>query len=352
MKKILLTLVTVLSAVFCQAQVTPPSGVTQESWTFHSTYHEPESADEEIEQSVQIAISGTDIYVQMINPFAQSMRLWIKGTIDATAGTATFPIQKITASYGGVWMSGLSESGVGPVVFSYSDGMMMCTDQYIQFCDNQQGNNPYCYHSMTTYLRAIADDPVVEAPTGLKTTAYIFTGNKLNYDDQGNYAGYEEVKYNVKVGFYNNSQEVYIQGLCSYLPDGWVKGTVGEEFLGDLPYTFEAGQCYGKYGYYQLYLAGRYGNYLQNMVFNYDKQTREFTNEGGLYLVVNAHKSQPRPVDIFSTAKLSPGSVVAIEGIDADKSATQDAWYSLQGIRMAKPTKGLYIRDGKMIIVK
>ncbi|MCD8304841.1 MAG: hypothetical protein LUC86_08485 [Prevotellaceae bacterium] len=52
-----------------------------------------------------------------------------------------------------------------------------------------------------------------------------------------------------------------------------------------------------------------------------------------------------------SLTYLSPVAT-AIEGLKAEASANSEAVYTLQGIRVSKPTKGIYIKGGKKIVVK
>lgn len=42
----------------------------------------------------------------------------------------------------------------------------------------------------------------------------------------------------------------------------------------------------------------------------------------------------------------------AIEKVDADKAADDGAWYTIQGVKVAQPAKGIYIHNGKKVIVK
>ena len=42
----------------------------------------------------------------------------------------------------------------------------------------------------------------------------------------------------------------------------------------------------------------------------------------------------------------------AIQGVDAEQGVDDGAWYTLQGVRVEKPGKGLYIHNGKTVVVK
>ena len=42
----------------------------------------------------------------------------------------------------------------------------------------------------------------------------------------------------------------------------------------------------------------------------------------------------------------------AIQNVTTHPATTDDAWYTLQGVRVAQPTRGLYIHNGKKVVVK
>ena len=340
MKKMLLTMVAALMAVLnISAQTTPPTGVEQKEFSFFGLFYEAGgSTAETVEESVKVAVSGSDIYLQMPNPFNGIG--WIKGTIDGE--TATFPVQQIaTWSTTPIYISGLSENGVGNIVFAYSEEMMTCNDQYIQFTNDQAGKNAYAYFTSVIINLPPEDDPVVTLPEGLQATTMEFTGNQMLFDEEGAYAGFQEVKHDVKVAF-NGNTEVYVQGLCSYLPEGWVKGTITDGSFGDKTVTFAKGQCFGKYGFYQLYIGSRQGSAFTDMVFDYVAQTRTFSNEVGYYMVINASKTDPMPIDMFATAKIAPKT----NGIAPTLSATEHAatYTDLQGRSVTNAAKGLLLK--------
>ena len=46
-----------------------------------------------------------------------------------------------------------------------------------------------------------------------------------------------------------------------------------------------------------------------------------------------------------------PLPVTAIEAVETEK-AEDGAWYTIQGVRVDKPAKGLYIHNGRKVVVK
>lgn len=112
---------------------------------------------------------------------------------------------------------------------------------------------------------------VVVAPEGLETEEYSVTAR--NYKDDSDVSG------SVYIGF--DGSDVYIQGLSTYLPDAWVKGTLDGTTI-----TFPYGQYLGNYG-------GSYDMYLNTLlsadvVFNYDAEAGTLTAQNEFFLVDNS----------------------------------------------------------------
>ena len=309
-----------------------------------------ESQSEDLNEDVKVRIDGSSFAVQGLSGFDPT--IWLTGTI--SDGVATFAKRQSAGSYNDTALYFIGYDGKETdITFSYDEATGVLVAQQYILCISAGGGTYQMLQNVVLSPKSgdnVAPQ-VVTPPADLQASPYVFTGLRMLTDDEGNYAGTEEVNYNVKVGFYNNNSEVYIQGLCQYLPEAWVKGTVGEDFLGDKPVTFAAGQYYGQYGLYPLYMVARYGNQLTDMVFNYDEMTKTFTNDGGVYLVLNLMANQPAPIEIFVTATLRPGTYTAIESVTDNKSA-DDAWYSQQGVRVAHPSKGIFIKGGKKVVVK
>jgi hypothetical protein len=129
-----------------------------------------------------------------------------------------------------------------------------------------------------------------------------------------------------------------------------VKGTVSDGAFGDKDVTVAAGQYYGQYGLYPLYIVARYGNELTDMKFVYDPQTREFKNEGGVYMVLNVMPNQPAPIEIYATVSLTPGTLSGIKDVENTKVPGATSYYNLSGQRVKNPSKGIFIVKGKKVL--
>ena len=329
-----------MAAMSSYAQTTPPAEAEQKEYSFFGLYHDANYGDSQEETTVLVAVDGTDLYIQMPNPV--NGQAWIKGTISGE--TATFAPQAIGV-HGGTtyYITGRSEGDViGNVVFSYSESMMSCNDQYVQFSDDLAGQNVYAYFTSIIINQPGEDEVMVTVPEGLQTSPYEFSGQLIKYDEEGGIAGFEQKKRDIKVGF-NGTTEVYVQGLCEQLPEGWVKGIVKEGSFGSKTVTFAAGQCFGTYGLYPLYLVCRNRNELTQMVYIYDPETREFKNDNWNYLVINASRNQPMAVETYASSTLTPKSASGIASSTRDEGQTI-AYTDLQGRPVTAQVRGLLLK--------
>lgn len=83
--------------------------------------------------------------------------------------------------------------------------------------------------------------------------------------------------------------------------------------------------------------------------------------EGGKFGFIdyNAHFIGPKDEDDASLAKMmivfddeEDGSVTEIKNVETVKPHHDNAYYTLQGIKVLTPTKGIYIHNGKKIVIK
>jgi hypothetical protein len=308
-----------------------------------------ESQYEELSEDVKVVVDGSNISIQGLSAFDPS--LWLQGTIDGSA--ATFAKRQSAGTYNTTQLYMIGYDGKEcDITFSYDATTRVLVAQQYILCVTSDGNT---YQMLTDIVLSPksgaqpVQPEVVTPPAGLQTTPYVFTGNKMLYNDQGEYTGYEEVKRNARVGFHSSS-EVYIQGLCEQLPEAWVKGTVSDGAFGDKDVTVAAGQYYGQYGLYPLYIVARYGNELTDMKLVYDPQTREFKNEGGVYMVLNVMPNQPAPIEIYATVSLTPGTLSGIKDVEKVKADSATSYYNLSGQRVKNPSKGIFIVNGKKVL--
>lgn len=138
----------------------------------------------------------------------------------------------------------------------------------------------------------VAAQSTVTPPEGIQTTEYGLKAQSFNY------GVYTPVVIPINVGF--QESEVYIQGLCEYLPEAWVKGTRNGNKV-----TFLAGQYFGSssdgYGMdYPLYFGGCDESWLttegdvmmQDVVMDIDAEGNMTT---ATWILVNSEESKVNP---------------------------------------------------------
>ena len=171
-------------------------------------------------------------------------------------------------------------------------------------------------------------EPLVEAPEGLTTEVYSLIAK-----------GYDGSL--VNVGF--DGDDVYVQGIDSYLPDNWVKGTVNGDKV-----TFKNGQYVGAdetMGYHMYLMSAAvskewndwYEEYEDVYVFansdiefTYDAATKTLSESTPFLL--NAGKKTVSYLNSFENAKMAKFVEVAVTPAPAEVNLSEAGWdYYLYG---------------------
>jgi len=132
-----------------------------------------------------------------------------------------------------------------------------------------------------------------------------------------------------KVAF--EGENIYIQGLCKYLPEAWVKGT-----FADGKAVLKSGQIYGTLEEggetYEFYMMGANADSEGNLtlvdefVLNYDADAEKFTLEDGVYILDNSNNTTPSFYDLFMSLVLTKGKYVAPEVVELPEGAVVEDW--------------------------
>jgi hypothetical protein len=252
--------------------VTPPATATVETWYTidGNLYVNTMSGAVAYQPEIQVAIDGTDIYLQgMAYWFPDG---WIKGTI--SEATATFPCGQFVGEdeYGPEYICATNdvETLADNIVFTYDATAGTLTSQTIYILENSVPDDisPYCYWITPVFSKnAPGGQGLVEAPEGLETDEWAISA-------MNNFG--EPVSGYVNIGFDGN--DCYMQGFCHYLPESWIKGTLegntitfpGDQYFG--PYDADA------YTHYEFYLRP------EDVVFTYDAEAGKMTAEGEIYV--------------------------------------------------------------------
>ena len=251
-----------------------------------------------------VAFAGQDVYIQGLG---YQETTWIKGTMSGS--TVTFAARQPGGSYGSTDFYLIGYNGAETsIVFSYdaTTGTLTLGDMYILLIDGD--GNAWGATTAAVLMRNGSEQPAEEEtvtpPANINPQSYVFKGQKFIYGEDGSYQGFEEAKWNIKVAW-AGAGEVYVQGLCSAMPQAWVKGTVSDDEV-----TFASGQYLGKQ-ILPFYFAGQFVGELSDFVTTYDASTRVFTG-GGYYMVINSSKTAMAPYEVYAGVTLTPGEVAAV----------------------------------------
>ena len=213
--------------------------------------------------TINVAIDGSDIYIQGLAYFFKDG--WIKGSINGDK--ASFPNGQLIGEdeYGPEYICGTddTETLVENIVFNYNaeEGLLESATLYLLENANTTEPYPYAYWYKPSFSKtAPTDTRLVVAPEDLVVDEWVITYNN-NMDVPSSGA--------LKIGFDGN--DVYLQGLNTYLPEAWIKGSLNGTTI-----TFPGRQYFG---FYQDSPYSGYDFYLQeeDIVFTYDAEANKMT---------------------------------------------------------------------------
>ena len=225
---------------------------------------------------------------------------WVEGNFNTSAMTITLPTGQLLGSDEGdnIYFMGISSFEPlteADVVFAIDMENMICTNEDIYVCEaNAASISDASFGGFYTQwlppmvYSATAPEPdvVVEVPTGLVTNDWLFEAQEGVFDNDGNLTGFADYSANVTVGF--DGDDVYVQGLCPYIPDAWVKGTKSGNQV-----VFPTGQYFGEYYYwgssYKMYFVGLGNDGLSDVTMTLNTEGNQLSTED--WILVNGKKS-------------------------------------------------------------
>jgi hypothetical protein len=315
----------------------PADAVIETDWHFDGIYRTSQGASD-ITDNTEVAFVGNDVYVKGIPHYFTDS--WMKGTI--SDGKAVFASGQFVGEddYGKEYMLGYDGTNIVDIVFSYDEENHIFSLETPYILENDDSKTELSMWGYYTYLdiikgEVIPDEPVV-APADLVTEDYVFSSEELSFDDNEEPV-YEDYSADVKVGFDGN--DVYVQGLCYYLPESWVKGVKDGSTV-----TFEAGQFFGTiYNQYDMYFVGYGESGIENVVMNYDETTGEFTTDH--WILINSKKASISYYNIYTSCRLTKvGPATAIQSVE-DTEEAGTVYYDTLGRRTNSNTKGLLLKQ-------
>ena len=334
-----------------------PAGVEPEDYALTGTYSTSQNSLT-INNATQVAFDGNDVYVQGLAYYFTDA--WLKGTIQGNQIVFKSPQFVGEDEYGREYMIGYDGENMTDIVFDYDAESKVLTQatSYILENDGKEDVYYWGYWMGATFTPGAPEEPeVVTPPADLQTEAYVLTTNSISFDDDNNMQT-ESTDINVQVGF--SDGEVYIQGLCSYIPDAWVKGTMdGDDF------SVASGQYYGSYfNTYDMYF---YSCYMSNtnpadLVFTYDAANDQYVISDDAVFALNGDAGRLYYYNLYGAGgvlKKANGSADngtnGINELNADD--TNAKFFDLQGRSVNAEAKGVVVRqvvqpDGTVKVVK
>jgi hypothetical protein len=238
--------------------VTPPATLETEKYRLHS-YIFDGSSWQTVNRTIQIGFDGNQVYLQGMSVYLPEA--WIVGTLSDDGTMVTFPVQY----YGSIYGEDLYFYPTTPVGNSYQaidavfyyDGVSgffsLQQDQVTYILENAYADEIGWYYQYDSEMTMALDAGTIDVPADLETQDYMLTGVYMGIYEDGSWFEGDPLMGSAKVGF--DGDDIYIQGLCSYLPGAWIKG----HREGD-SYVFENGQFFGIFVYeeeaYPLYFMG------------------------------------------------------------------------------------------------
>lgn len=128
----------------------------------------------------------------------------------------------------------------------------------------------------------------------------------------------------------------------------------GSKYQGEGPtcFIFPNGQYIGKYGSDDVYYCGANGNELVDMTFFYDEEQQAFYNFE--HILINGSQTVADYWAYFSDVVIyKDQKPTGIQEVKRDSSVKADGmYYNLNGQRVSNATHGLYIINGKKVVIK
>ena len=291
--------------------VTPPADLSPENYRLNG-YLFDGSTWEQVSTPVKVGMDGDDVYIQGFSVLLPDA--WIKGTLNPDDMTVTFPMQ-----YYGTF-NGYNDyffpvtpvgEGYAPIdaVFNYNPQVgtfALSQDVVCYIVENSSDSELAWFYQLDSQLTIVPEGDVVEVPDGLELHDYALTGTYMGYENDW-FEG-DPLANNAKVAF--DGDDIYVQGLCIYLPLAWVKG----HREGDA-YVFDNGQYFGTFLYqgdvYPLYYMGcePYSNDPATLTMTLDESTGTLTAQK--WYAISASDEAVLWYDLHSNVKLSPIEDVA-----------------------------------------
>ena len=133
--------------------------------------------------------------------------------------------------------------------------------------------------------------------------------------------------------------------------NAWMRGS---KYQGEGPeaYVFPNGQYIGMYSGEKIYYCGSNGESLTDMVFYYSEDEKAFYDFE--QILINGSTTIASVWAYFTDVAITKDkpSTTGISATLMNNEAMNNEYFDLQGRRVSQPTKGLYIVNGRKVLIK
>ena len=306
--------------------VTLPQGVEAQEYTLTASgYASGQSGLEtlSVEKTAYVAFDGNDVYVSGLAYWFKDA--YVKGKL--ADGKVTFKSGQYVGEdeYGKEYLMGVNVDSttnkfilVNDFVFDFdadAKTLTLTSDAFIGESGEKEEPALYTYLETATYTPGgVVLPDVVELPDGAEVKTWYLKGSSYNGAVHAQEVG---------VAFVGN--DIYLQGLCTYLPEAWVKGTINGTTA-----TFASGQFYGQYlEQYNLFFVG-YNDDTKEVVdvnFTYDADAKTLTSEEGIYILLNNNTTEPSFYDYYQNVVISEEKPEVPEVVVAPEDLVTEPYY-------------------------
>lgn len=238
--------------------VTPPAGLETEKYRLNGYIYDG-SSWEVVSRQIKVGWDGDNVYVQGFSVLLPDA--WIMGILDHDTNTVSFGKQYFGRYQGyDSYFFPVSPTNEGYLptlaIFNYNEdaGTFVLSQDFVCYIiENSSATELLWYYQYDSVMNMVPDADAVEVPEDLETQEYTIQGTYMGITDGGSWFEGDPLLNSAKVGF--DGDDIYIQGMCIYLPQAWVKG----HRVGDT-YVLDNGQYFGTFIYtgeaYPLYYMG------------------------------------------------------------------------------------------------
>lgn len=317
MKKVAILLLALMCVFTTRAMagepVVPPSGYEPETYSLYARQYDSTQGgwvEEYRQENVKVIFAGDDVYVSgLAYWFKQS---YVKGHIDEN-NKVTFESGQWVGSdtdFGDEYLIGLrvptsdgEDYELADFVMSYDEETRALTldNEYIigESASRDATDQLYDYMELVTLTPGALPLPdVATPPADAKVEGWYLKGMQ------------DESRMVKAVNVAFSNQDIYLQGICDYLPTAWVKGTV----TADGKVTFPSGQFYGQLEGYNLYFVGYNGSFIKDVVFSYDTSQGILSTED--FILVNTEPDQYAMVSYLMEVEITRNAPSTTEEVE------------------------------------